>query len=74
MDDGELRSYEDRESRLFLSTVMMGRIPAELVQMAEGGEVHVDMEDHKTEEYSRPRGVRPRYPSSPYDLLFRRRY
>jgi len=32
---------------------MSGRIPTELVREARGGEVHVNMEDHKTEEFSK---------------------
>ena len=32
---------------LFQASVMRGSIPAELVKEAKGGEVHVDMEDHR---------------------------
>ena len=52
-EDGELRSYKDPANRNFLSSVMSGRIPDELVQEAENGEVHVDIEDHKEEEYKK---------------------
>ena len=31
----------------FQASVMRGSIPAELVKEAKGGEVHVDMEDHR---------------------------
>jgi len=58
IDDGELRPYNDPNNRAFLSAVMGGSIPEELVHMAEGGEVHVDMEDHKEEEYTKPKGGR----------------
>ena len=34
---------------LFQASVMRGAIPAELVKEAKGGEVHVDMEDHRLE-------------------------
>ena len=36
---------------------MSGRIPNELVEEAENGEVHVDIEDHKEEEYQKPKGA-----------------
>ena len=42
-------------NRAFLSAVMKGAIPDELVHAAEGGEVHVDMEDHKEEEFVKPK-------------------
>ena len=32
----------------FQASVMRGSIPAELVKEAKGGEVHVDMEDHRS--------------------------
>merc|ERR1712154_694552 len=35
--------------------VMGGTIPPELVKEAKGGEVHVDMEDHREEEYVKPK-------------------
>ena len=39
--------------REFLASVMRGTIPPELVKEAKGGEVHVDMEDHREEEFVR---------------------
>jgi len=56
-DDGELRSYKDPANRSFLASVMSGRIPNELVEEAENGEVHVDIEDHKEEEYQKQKGA-----------------
>ena len=39
---------------------MKGQIPPELVKEAKGGEVHVDMEDHRDEEFVKPKvTVRP---------------
>ena len=55
IDDGELRDYNDPRNRVFLASVMSGRIPEELVREARGGEVHVNMEDHKQEEYVKPK-------------------
>ena len=56
-EDGELRSYKDPANRNFLASVMSGRIPNELVEEAQNGEVHVDIEDHKEEEYQKPKGA-----------------
>jgi hypothetical protein len=55
IDDGELRLYSDPANRAFLASVMAGRIPDDLIKAARGGEVHVNMEDHKTEEYVKPK-------------------
>lgn len=49
--DGPLRSYHDEENKEFLQAVVKGEVPQELLRMAKGGEVNVDMEDHKHEEY-----------------------
>eukprot|EP00092_Neocalanus_flemingeri_P008155 GFUD01008795.1.p1 GENE.GFUD01008795.1~~GFUD01008795.1.p1 ORF type:complete len:376 (+),score=147.82 GFUD01008795.1:121-1248(+) len=51
LDDGELKKYDDPQNREFLASVMRGSIPPELVKEAKGGEVHVDMEDHREEEF-----------------------
>jgi len=51
IDDGDLRKYDDPANRQFLESVMRGNIPPELVKEAKGGEVHVDMEDHRQEEF-----------------------
>jgi len=53
VDGGELRKYQDPASEEFMKSVMRGAIPAELVKEAKGGEVHVDMEDHREEEFVR---------------------
>ena len=39
--------------RGFLAAVMKGQIPDELVKEAKGGEVNVDMEDHRDEEFEK---------------------
>ena len=63
-DDGELRAFNDPKNRDFINAVMAGRIPQELVSMAEGGEVHVDMEDHKDEEFQKAKGARKAFTGS----------
>ena len=55
IDDGPLRAYNDQENREFLQDVMRGRIPRELVREARGGEVMVNMEDHKDRPYEAPK-------------------
>lgn len=55
IDDGELRAYNDQQNRAFLAAVMTGQIPEELIREAKGGEVHVNMEDHKHEEFVKPK-------------------
>ena len=57
IDDGDLRAYNDPQNREFLTDVMAGRIPRELVREARGGEVHVNMEDHKTDEFVKPKVI-----------------
>ena len=58
VDDGAIRLYNDPEHREFLASVMKGEIPQELLREARGGEVAVDMEDHRNEEFVKP-GVKP---------------
>lgn len=55
INDGDLRLYTDPQNREFLTSVMSGRIPRELITEAKGGEVHVNMEDHKEEEFKKPK-------------------
>lgn len=51
IDDGPLRGYTDPESREFLGAISKGEIPQELLKLAKGGEVNLDMEDHKHEDF-----------------------
>lgn len=51
IDDGPLRSYSDPENAEFLMSIRQGEIPRELISKARGGEVNLNMEDHKQEEY-----------------------
>ncbi|XP_077978347.1 NSFL1 cofactor p47-like [Glandiceps talaboti] len=55
VDDGDMRSYKDPNNAEFLNAVTNGEIPRELVRMAKGGEVNLDMEDHRDEEYNPPK-------------------
>ncbi|CAG0881409.1 unnamed protein product [Cyprideis torosa] len=51
-EDGPYRRYDDPANREFLVAVRRGEIPQELIREANGGHVHLDMVDHRTEEFS----------------------
>jgi len=52
INDGELRQYDDQKNKEFMSSIMRGEIPQELREPG-GMTVHVDLEDHRHEEYKR---------------------
>nr|XP_006822016.1 PREDICTED: NSFL1 cofactor p47-like [Saccoglossus kowalevskii] len=51
VNDTELRAFSDPKNAEFLNSVTKGEIPKELHNKAKGGEVNLDMEDHRDEEY-----------------------
>ncbi|PNF14314.1 NSFL1 cofactor p47 [Cryptotermes secundus] len=51
INDGAVREYADPANREFLDSVRRGEVPMELVREARGSEVHLNMEDHRHEEY-----------------------
>ncbi|RWS04252.1 NSFL1 cofactor p47-like protein, partial [Dinothrombium tinctorium] len=55
VDDGPLRAYEDPNSREFLESIKKGEIPRELIHGARGGEVNLNMEDHRHEDFVPPK-------------------
>ncbi|XP_056129959.1 NSFL1 cofactor p47 isoform X2 [Lampris incognitus] len=55
LDDGELRNYNDPGNAIFLESIRRGEIPMELRQRSRGGQVNLDMEDHRDEEFSKPK-------------------
>ncbi|CAM4680526.1 hypothetical protein PO909_013845 [Leuciscus waleckii] len=55
LDDGELRNYSDPGNALFLESIRRGEIPLELRQRFRGGQVNLDMEDHRDEDFSKPK-------------------
>ncbi|KAL7864718.1 hypothetical protein AOLI_G00161380 [Acnodon oligacanthus] len=55
LDDGDLRNYDDPGNALFLESIRRGEIPLELRQRSRGGQVNLDMEDHRDEDFSRPK-------------------
>ncbi|CAN0019051.1 unnamed protein product [Lampetra fluviatilis] len=55
IDNGDLRDYGDPASAQFLSAIKRGEIPLELRRMARGGQVNLDMEDHRDLDYVKPK-------------------
>ncbi|XP_059915107.1 NSFL1 cofactor p47 [Gadus macrocephalus] len=55
LDEGDLRNYSDPGNSLFLESIRRGEIPLELRQRARGGQVNLDMEDHRDEDFARPK-------------------
>ncbi|XP_054277638.1 NSFL1 cofactor p47 [Macrosteles quadrilineatus] len=55
VDDGPIREYADPANREFLDYVRRGEVPRELLQNVSGGEVHLNMEDHRHEDYTQPK-------------------
>lgn len=54
VDDGPLRSFDDPANEQFLSSVRQGEIPQELLKVTQKGEVHLNIEDHRHEDYVPP--------------------
>ncbi|XP_062316318.1 NSFL1 cofactor p47 isoform X1 [Osmerus eperlanus] len=55
LDEGELRNYSDPGNAIFLESIRRGEIPLELRQRSRGGQVNLDMEDHRDEDFSKPK-------------------
>ncbi|XP_001601197.1 NSFL1 cofactor p47 [Nasonia vitripennis] len=55
INDREIRPYDDPANKEFLAAIKRGEIPMEIRQEVQGGEVRLDMEDHRHEEYVPPK-------------------
>ncbi|KAM3871809.1 NSFL1 cofactor p47 [Diretmus argenteus] len=55
LDNGDLRNYSDPGNAIFLESIRRGEIPLELRQRSRGGQVNLDMEDHRDEDFPRPK-------------------
>nr|CAD7394171.1 unnamed protein product [Timema cristinae] len=55
INNGPLKRYSDPENRGFLDSVRRGEIPTELVRESHGSEVHLNMEDHRHEDFVTPK-------------------
>ncbi|XP_039765999.1 NSFL1 cofactor p47 [Ornithorhynchus anatinus] len=56
LDQGQLRAYQDPANAHFLESIRRGEVPAELRRLARGGQVNLDMEDHRDEDFVKPKG------------------
>lgn len=54
INEGSLRPYDEPENQAFLNSIKRGEIPAELRKQGHMP-VHVDLEDHRKEEYKAPK-------------------
>lgn len=52
VNDGPLRAFDDPANREFLSSISRGEVPRELLKIARNGQVSLDMEDHRHEEFN----------------------
>lgn len=68
VDDGPLRTFDDPGNREFLSSINRGEIPSELIRLAKGAHVDLRMEDHRHEEYVRPKSVLKTFGGEGYRL------
>lgn len=59
VDDGPLRDYGDDKNKEFLDSIHRGQVPLELLRQARGGEVDLQMEDHRGEDFVPPK-VKPK--------------
>ncbi|KAM4608096.1 NSFL1 cofactor p47 [Discoglossus pictus] len=55
LDENELRSYQDPANAQFLEAIRRGEIPTDLRRLAQGGQVNLDMEDHRDEDFVKPK-------------------
>lgn len=55
VDDGPLRAYENPENAEFLNSIRRSEVPLELIREARGGEVYINMADHRHEDYMPPK-------------------
>ncbi|XP_052797412.1 NSFL1 cofactor p47-like [Mya arenaria] len=55
VNDGPLRDFKDPANQDFLGAISKGEVPQELIREARGGEVNLNMEDHRTENYVKPK-------------------
>lgn len=55
IDDGPLRGTDDPANKPFLDAIARGEVPTELRDSVADGEVHVNMQDKREEEYVEPK-------------------
>lgn len=68
VDDGELRPYEDPINAEFLTSIKRSEVPLELIRQARGGEVYINMADHRHEDYVQKKKPRQAFGGSGHTL------
>jgi len=68
VDGGELRPYEDPGNSEFLQSIRRSEVPIELIREARGGEVYINMADHRHEDYVPKKQARPAFGGSGHTL------
>ncbi|XP_075238825.1 NSFL1 cofactor p47-like isoform X1 [Convolutriloba macropyga] len=51
----ELKSYSDPNNAKLLNAIAKGQVPDEFLALANGGQVHMDMEDHREQDFVAPK-------------------
>ncbi|XP_014261532.1 NSFL1 cofactor p47 isoform X2 [Cimex lectularius] len=57
VNEGPLRSYTSPQDKEFLDKIRTGQVPQELVEDSTEESVHLNMEDHRHEEFNRPKAT-----------------
>lgn len=68
VDDGPLRAYEDPANAEFLNSIRRSEVPLELIREARGGEVFINMADHRHEDYATSKSVLKAFTGSGHTL------
>lgn len=68
VDNGPLRDFHDPANLEFLDDVRKGKIPRELVLLAKGSTVTLDMEDHSHEDFVKPKASSQAFSGQGYRL------
>ena len=68
VDDGPLRDPNKPENADFMNSIKRGEVPNELRQFVRGNETHVNMEDHRNEEYVKPKETVKAFSGAGYTL------
>jgi UBX domain-containing protein 1 len=60
VDSGPFRLFSDPANKVFLDEIGRGLIPSELEQEAQGGQLHVDLVDKRTQKFEPPKQEKPK--------------
>lgn len=68
VDDGPLQAYDDPANAEFLNSIRRSEVPLELIREARGGEVYINMADHRHEDYAPSKSARKAFTGSGHTL------